>query len=66
MTKRTTARCRLGTDIQRRSKSRVRRRGDDDTRPYTPEDMRKDTLLADRPWLRMEAERMAREGAAFY
>ena len=28
--------------------------------------MRRDTLLADRPRLRMEAQRMAREGAVFY
>ena len=33
---------------------------------YGPEEMVKDTLLADRPWLRMEAERLAREGAVLY
>ena len=33
---------------------------------YGPAEMRKDTLLADQPRLRMGAERMAREGAGFY
>ena len=33
---------------------------------YGLSEMRKDTLLADRPWLRMEVERLAREGAKVY
>ena len=37
-----------------------------DLEGYGPDEMRRDTQLADRPRLRMEAERMAREGAAFY
>ena len=34
--------------------------------PCTLDDMIDDTLLADRPRLRMEVERLAREGAVFY
>ena len=33
---------------------------------YGLSEMRKDTLLADRPRLRMEVERLAREGAKVY
>ena len=37
-----------------------------DLEGYGPDEMLKDVLLADRPRLRMEAQRMAREGAVFY
>ena len=32
---------------------------------YGPEEMRKDTLMADRPRLRLEVERLARTGNQF-